>query len=342
MLKYELIEINDNNFIKILKCGTNELTERNEQKTVICIIPGRNYFKLINTHSALNFIFKGNPGIVEFYEEFAIELNKSTGLDVIGVSHTGHLYDQNLNYWKPLDLAGQINDKLKYLNEHVLNSSSNGNNPVNVIFIGHSIGCYVILQILSMLKKDQKNLVKKAILLFPTIERMSETPNGKIVTFFTNFFLWLIYLVAYLITFLPEGVQKHFVHKMFTEKHDDLCNNISEVVHKMSISFHCVRSCFYMGKHEMNHVKKLNSNLVEQNLDLLVLYYGMKDQWCPLEYYYDMQNYVTSLVDDTSDEKKSMVPTLVLDKHGLEHAFVIYKRQCSIVANMVTEWVKLI
>lgn len=57
--------------------------------------------------------------------------------------------------------------------------------------VGHSIGSWCILQLL----KDQEiaKQVVRCYLLFPTIERMAETPNGKFLTNFVS----LIYIYLY-------------------------------------------------------------------------------------------------------------------------------------------------
>ena len=95
-----------------------------------------------------------------------------------------------------------------------------------------------------------------------------------------------------------------------------------------------------MGRDEMGYVKKLNTELIKRNLPLLTLYYGATDRWCPLDYYYDMQSYVNNLNgDEEKNRTESKIPTLVLDNHGLEHAFVLYKKQCSIISNMIKEWI---
>lgn len=46
--------------------------------------------------------------------------------------------------------------------------------------VGHSIGCWMILQLLK--NEDFAKRVVKCYLLFPTIERMAETPNGRFLT----------------------------------------------------------------------------------------------------------------------------------------------------------------
>jgi predicted alpha/beta hydrolase family esterase len=82
---------------------------------------------------------------------------------VIGISHTGHLYDNKIKNWQPINLLTQINHKIEYIEKNLLNDD------VNVVLIGHSIGCYIILEVLNYLNQDLKKKIKKAFLLMPTI-----------------------------------------------------------------------------------------------------------------------------------------------------------------------------
>lgn len=278
----------------------------------------------------------------------AIELNKLTSCSVIGISHTGHIFDETIKNWQPLNVVEQINHKVNYIEKHLFNDKdmpqSYNEHYTDIVLIGHSIGCFIILETLETMNKTFKQRIKKAILLFPTIERMSTTPNGKHLTFMTKFFMWLIYFFAYLITIVPNALCKKIINVAFTRRHNlvsnqhgSLVDNAGETVLKMCASFSCLRSCLHMGRDEMGYVKKLNTDLIKRNLSLLTFYYGATDKWCPLDYYYDMQSYVSNL--DNADQKPSKIPTVVLDSHGLEHAFVLYKKQCSIISSMIKEWI---
>ena len=164
-VKYDLCEIERGHFIRVLKCLSAD-TWQAERNTIIVIIPG-------------------NPGLIEFYEHLAIELNRLTRLSVVGISHTGHIYDENVSEWDPVDLNKQIQHKLKYIEEHLmvdkeltttrkpshLYGDKNANESVverqidNIVFVGHSIGSYVILQLLLHLNGAVKSKVKRSILV---------------------------------------------------------------------------------------------------------------------------------------------------------------------------------
>lgn len=190
MIEYEICKLSNDHHMKVMKCSSSSQLNNNNNgnknsKTLILIIPG-------------------NPGIIEFYEKFAKDLNAETELDVLGISHTGHLYDEKVKNWQPLNLLTQINHKIEYIEKYL------SDEDVNIILIGHSIGCYIILEVLNYMNKDLKKKVKKAFLLMPTIERMHESPNGKLLTFFYKLFLMANLSVCFLEFVFAEFCTKSF------------------------------------------------------------------------------------------------------------------------------------
>jgi predicted alpha/beta hydrolase family esterase len=69
-------------------------------------------------------------------------------------------------------LEGQIRHKLTFIRDYLPKD-------VKLILIGHSIGCYMILKLLDDLESHQ---VLRCFMLFPTIERMAESPKGQVAT----------------------------------------------------------------------------------------------------------------------------------------------------------------
>lgn len=274
-------------------------------------------------------MFLGNPGIIDFYEHFAIDLNQKTNSPVIGISHTGHLYHDSISSWKPKPVIGQIMDKIKFIEKHLGDEYK----FENIILIGHSIGCYVIIELLELINEEFKKKIKKSFLFFPTIERMSTTPNGKVLTFFSNFFSWLVYFLAFLLTFLPNKIRKEITKFGLNNRHGSVNNEnllidgIEDIVLKMSHNYSCFRSCFHMGADEMKIVTNLNKKAVEQNIDRLYFYYGSNDKWCPIGFYHDMMKYMNEIGKKNAN--------IHLDQLGLEHAFIIFKKQCEIISNLV-------
>jgi hypothetical protein len=163
-VNYSLLEISPKQFVRVLRCFPTTAQSKRVD-TMFVIIPG-------------------NPGLVEFYEQFAIELCQKTNYPIIGISHTGHLFDDHLKDWQAVDLQTQIQHKVKFIKNHLLGDqalSLGVDNKTKFILVGHSIGCHVILQILNQLDAETKSKVKSTMHLFPTFRTnvlVSERQNS--------------------------------------------------------------------------------------------------------------------------------------------------------------------
>ena len=103
-------------------------------------------------------------------------------------------------------LEDQVAHKLEYLRKHASNKDS-------LFLVGHSIGSWMILQ---MLQKLEPSRVKKVALLFPTIEKMGITPNGqKLAPLFSTLrrpFTALVWLLSSFPNFFRRFVLNHYFH----------------------------------------------------------------------------------------------------------------------------------
>lgn len=57
--------------------------------------------------------------------------------------------------------------------------------------------------------------VMKSIMLFPTIERMAQTPQGRLLTPVLCYFRYLAYLPVFLLSLVPEGLKACLVRLLF-------------------------------------------------------------------------------------------------------------------------------
>jgi len=276
----------------------------------------------------------------------SIQLNKQTNCPVIGISHTGHVFnDDHRHHHRQRrhhhNVVEQISHKIQYLENHLftdedLIESGYDSTNTDIILVGHSIVCFIILEILEKLNA-MRAPVKKAILLFPTIERMSSTPNGRHLTFMTTFFMWLLHFLALIASKLPDSIRKLGVNVVFTRPHSNklLVPNANKIVNSMLKNASCMRSCLFMGRDEMRNVNEPNQLAIERHMDKLIFYYGQTDRWCPIDYFYDMVRFVESKLK-SSDIQKSQV--VKLDTHGMDHAFCLFQDQCSNISKMIRCW----
>jgi hypothetical protein len=69
------------------------------------------------------------------------------------------------------NLKGQIEHKIKFIEEFVPESC-------DLTLIGHSIGCKIALEVMRHFRNNSARQVTRGYMLFPTIERMKESPAG--------------------------------------------------------------------------------------------------------------------------------------------------------------------
>lgn len=210
-------------------------------------------------------------------------------------------------------MEAQVAHKVDFI-EHYIPSH------VKIHLIGHSIGCWMILQILKE-RSDIKGQIRKCYFLFPTIERMVESPNGwmfttVVLTIYNvfGFFIDLFYRLPFFLKFLMVSIYfwcsstpKHFIGTTLQYLRPTVLEKV-----------------VFLAKQEMDRVVDLDIDIVTENKDLLKLYYGATDGWVPVKYYEDLKKRVPGI--DAS-----------LDEHQTAHAFVLKSSEqiAKIVGEMV-------
>lgn len=286
---------------------------------------------LVNDQSAsrpklLILIIPGNPGFPTLYVPFAKALYSAVNrrFPVWVISHAGHVLapkdkkilttsdDPNAQEIKDIyGLRGQIEHKIAFLRTHVPKE-------MKVVVIGHSVGCYMSLQIL---KHAPELPIIRSFLLFPTIERLSETPNGRIATPFLCWFRYVLNVFSYLLLKpCPEKI-KSWLLRMSCQ----MMNLQDECSLRNVLEPFCLVNMAYLGGQEMMEIVKRDNETVKEHLSKLTFYYGTIDAWCPKEYYEDIK-------------KDFPEGDIRLCEKKLPHAFVLHCYQE--MADMVADWLK--
>lgn len=211
------------------------------------------------------------------------------------------------------NLRTQVEHKLDFLQNH-LNSSA------KIHLIGHSIGAWMIVELLET-NDNLMQQVSSINLLFPTLQRMAETKNGK---FLNNvfrrmqsvilFLLRLLYLMpGFLFTFL---IHLYLRFRCLPLKYSPwFIKLINPLV---------IKNVLFLAFDEMDSVRALNSDGLTKIKHLTNVIYGLDDGWAPIEY---------------MDELKKYEPWLKMTLVPIEHAFVLRFSEC--VADMVANFIKL-
>lgn len=223
------------------------------------------------------------------------------GMEIPKLKNNKHLYDLN----------GQLQHKIKFI-DFIPDQIK------NIYVIGHSVGAKLILDLLKSSPKFNEK-VSKCYLMFPTIEKIALSSNGKIFTKLT-FLFFLARIILLLFNTLPLSFRKRLV-KFF-------CKDIPDEFHEACLEYtktSVLEKVFFMALDEMEKITDYDEELIRNNLHRLKLYYGRTDGWVRKRYYYDII-------------KKFPEIDAELCNKNYDHAFVIKSGvECGV---MVGEWIK--
>ncbi|XP_061158005.1 lipid droplet-associated hydrolase isoform X6 [Syngnathus typhle] len=192
----------------------------------------------------------------------------------------------------PFGLNGQIEHKLAFLRKHV---------P----------------------KKTKLILIVKAVMLFPTIERMAQTPQGKSMTPMLCHLRYLAYLSIFLLSLLPERLKGALV-KVVLAGIGSLDRSVVPPAVGL-LSGDSAANAVYMAGQEMRQVLERDNVTIGKNLEKLIFYYGARDRWCPVQYCHEIKE------DFPAGDFR-------LCETGFRHAFVLDAGRE--VAKMLAEWIQ--
>lgn len=280
-------------------------------------------------------VVPGSPGAGQFYLPFAQRTQElfQHQVNVAVVSHAGHSpgwYRDGREFdvqggttadddrrW--FSLEDQVQHKLAYLEEAVSSCSQ-------LVLIGHSIGCYVVLQMLKHIHPDR---VRKVVLLFPTMERVAESRNGrKYYPFYSGLLKMILVCIAGLLSIIfPLLVQRMLLGLILRKIDPSIRSHIVEGGMNL-ISARSWYNILSMAHQELQEVTLLEASMLERHGHKVVLYYGVKDRWVP---------------DDVYAITKERFPLcdVVLCNRDCKHAFVERVSDFSYIAEFVRSRVEV-
>lgn len=211
------------------------------------------------------------------------------------------------------NLRGQVCHKAEFINKYVPEN-------VKIHLIGHSIGSYLALELLK--RPSIKARIVKEYLLFPTVERMGSSPNGKHFQRAFPLFTWLAIFFFWLFSCLPVQIRAVIIYLYF------LLFRIPKYFIGTALKYarpSVVQKVLGLATEEMDAIKDLDVDIIRENQRILKLYYGTIDGWTPISYFHDMK-------------KKFPKIDAVLCTRGIAHAFCL--RNGPEMGYIVADWIK--
>lgn len=278
----------------------------------------------------------GNPGILGVYHDFLVRLyktivtpsNKNSNLLIIGMGHNNFDHPDSSNYescdricieendlnflesslakeHEPHDVELQVLNKLIILRRLIRLDSSR----YRVVFIGHSIGCYIILRLLQ--DKMVASAHSGSILIHPALENLASTRKGARISKYFDFKLDLaMRFAAYICELiLPNSIRSSLTKRLCSP---EFIQSSSEIVIESLAQLGCsnaVKALVEMAKSEFKQVLDMDhKTLIEPHVDKLRLIYAIDDQWVNVE---------------SREELMNHYPNLHIEVHPTLHAFMM-------------------
>jgi hypothetical protein len=147
----------------------------------------------------LIFFITGNPGLIGYYQTFFKTLyvllssesykphRSQSVFHIFGQSLAGFDDEDSSKDLKnrrsgPFGLQEQIEFSFEALKaQRISTGGRKGDGFDGIILVGHSVGTYILLELLRMIRQDSSALslnVKAGILLFPTVTHIAQSPSG--------------------------------------------------------------------------------------------------------------------------------------------------------------------
>uniref|UniRef100_A0A6G1SIC5 Lipid droplet-associated hydrolase n=1 Tax=Aceria tosichella TaxID=561515 RepID=A0A6G1SIC5_9ACAR len=278
----------------------------------------------------------GNPGILGIYHDFLVSLYKTivkpsvknSRIAIVAMSHNNFDHPDCCNYDssdmiciedKDLDSFERSkaneyeshNVELQVLNKLIILRKLIKLDPnrYRVVFIGHSIGCYIILRLL----QDKTVAFSHAgsILIHPALENLASTKKGTVIARYFNFKVDLaMRFAAYICELLLPNSLRLSLTKRFCSA--EFVRFSSEIVLESIAQLGCskaVAALVEMARSEFKQVLDIDhKTLIEPHASKLRLIYAIGDHWVNVE---------------SKQELLDCYPSLHIEEQPTLHAFIM-------------------
>lgn len=212
----------------------------------------------LTEHKGVLVLIPGNPGLADFYVTYLDEIQKHRPeLEAYAVSHAGFSTSEPLDATAPYyDLEYQIEHKCEFLLQ-LAEQSTHERLPVHLL--SHSMGSYVLQNVVKRLT-DHPGIDFKFIgLLFPTIIDIAESESGQLLTRIgaklpitsavTNF-------ARFLNVVLPLSLSRRIVTSTVKRGSSQECyNNSIDACYKIFQSPRIIQQALRMSLEEMEQIR---------------------------------------------------------------------------------------
>ncbi|KAL2074367.1 hypothetical protein VTL71DRAFT_8145 [Oculimacula yallundae] len=299
----------------------------------------------------LIFFITGNPGLIGYYNTFLHSLHNILNsfqdnqniYHIHGQSLAGFVDSTPKTRNTPYSLEEQIEISLAAVKSQRIPSGPERDQRYDsVILIGHSVGSYILLELIRRLGKTSPTKISAGILLFPTVTHIAKSPSGKkISTLFRipDFAKKVGTAAKGLVYLAPGGILKWLVGVVAR-----MPSEAAEVTTGFLRSRMGVWQALHMAKDEMDFITEDKWDediwgIEHQDLTSktrtpkLIFYFGQNDHWVADH----TRDALIAARGREDEDMKSSKPIMLIDNGGIPHGFCI--RHSETVAEKVALWI---
>ncbi|KAH7360672.1 hypothetical protein BKA65DRAFT_449243 [Rhexocercosporidium sp. MPI-PUGE-AT-0058] len=305
-----------------------------------------------STSHHLIFFITGNPGLIGYYNTFLHRLHNilvtsqdpQNAFHIHGQSLAGFVDTDTETRKTPYSLEEQIEISLLALkSQRIPFGSKKDQHYDSLILIGHSVGSYILLELIKRLGKSSPARISAGILLFPTVTHIAKSPSGvKISTLFRipNFAKKVGTVAKGLVYLAPGGTLQWLVGLVAR-----MPSEAAEVTTSFLRSRMGVWQALHMAKDEMDFITEDKWDediwgIEHEDLDSkskapkLIFYFGQNDHWVADH----TRDALIAARGREAGARQSSKPIMMIDESGIPHGFCI--RHSETVAEKVGVWIK--
>ncbi|GAA6035725.1 hypothetical protein JCM8097_005670 [Rhodosporidiobolus ruineniae] len=287
----------------------------------------------------------GNPGLVGYYTFFLSSLRNALpsplreSTEMYAIGHLGHSTAprQGGGGFKPREQASleeQVEDKVRFLEEIRGRHGLGEEGGARLVVLGHSIGAWVALQMLS----HRPTLISSLHLLFPTLSHMALTPNGRALSpLFSSWTLRPVFYSTSALAYLPKALVGKLVG-LITGHSGEGAQTTTALVSSPST----VLAALTMAREELASITTLDEGLVARAAGegKLWIYYAAPgaDGWVTEGAMEEVEAAFEAGVRGgrAEAERKRRVRRC---EEGLPHAFVLDEAHSASLARNCSTWI---
>ncbi|KAL8858846.1 MAG: hypothetical protein Q9178_004650 [Gyalolechia marmorata] len=320
----------------------------------------------------LIFHIPGNPGLISYYDPFLSTLHALLSSPSTLPSANFHIYGHSLAGFETTEqhhelagLEGQIDYVDDLLYDQVEEIWQRTQRTPKVILMGHSVGAYILLEIIRRHRRRIEGGKKDfdligGILLFPTITHIARSPSGVVASALlaiprsAHIASAIVKSFMYLI---PASVLYYLV-RAFTWFPEHAARTTTAFI-KSPIG---IKESLFLGKDEMDMITndkwgeevwgaatEPGTNSKDTIHSNLVFFWGQNDKWVAQKTRNELiaargfrrskaSASAASSTSDVSSPADGWKPTMWIDDKKIPHGFCI--KHSEVVAEQVSTWVE--